>query len=65
MAAMTHTYARIVPPARSARDCVPDERASGDTANLEGREWPTDIQMWNWAGSAAFSGYGPSASSFL
>ncbi|MFB8088479.1 hypothetical protein [Streptomyces sp. NPDC055992] len=25
---------------------------------------PTDVQVWHWAQSAVFGGYGPSASSF-
>ncbi|WP_331737599.1 hypothetical protein [Streptomyces sp. NBC_00019] len=62
---MTHTYVRVTPQPRSDRDCVSGERPSRDTAIPEDRDWPTDTQVWNWAESAALSGYGPSASSFL
>lgn len=65
MASMTHTYVRIAPQPRSDRDCGSGERPCRDTASPEGRDWPTDTQVWNWVESAVLSGYGPSVSSFL
>ncbi|GCB51972.1 hypothetical protein [Streptomyces sp. NL15-2K] len=62
---MTHTYVRIATQPRSDRDCVSGERTSRDTASPEDRDWRTDMQVWNWAESAALSGYGPSVSNFL
>ncbi|MFJ5136794.1 hypothetical protein [Streptomyces sp. NPDC088707] len=42
-----------------------DERTSPAAEGLAGRAWPTDTQVWNWARSATFAGYGPSSSGFL
>jgi hypothetical protein len=65
MASMLHTYVRIAPQPCSVPDCVSGERPSGGTASPEDRVRPTDTQVWNWVESAALSGYGPSAASFL
>jgi len=62
---MTHTHIRTAPRPRTDLDRVSGERPSRDAANAEDCDWPTDAQVWNWAESAALSGYGPAASSFL
>ncbi|MFE0450301.1 hypothetical protein ACFW2D_03235 [Streptomyces sp. NPDC058914] len=62
---MTHTHVRITSPARSDRDGVTGERKPREAASPENGDWRTDTQVWNWAESAALSGYGPSAFSFL
>lgn len=64
MASATHTHVRIAP-----QSCVAPARASGartphEAASNGDRGWPTDTQVWNWAESAALSGYGPSVFSF-
>ncbi|MHC3472818.1 hypothetical protein ACYF6T_29580 [Streptomyces sp. 7R007] len=65
MAFMAHTHAGIAARPRSARERVAGARPSRKVASPEEQDRPTDTQMWNWAESAALSGYGPSAFSFL
>ncbi|WP_223280804.1 hypothetical protein [Streptomyces antnestii] len=62
---MTHTHIRTAPQPRTRFGSVSGERSSRDVASAEDRDWPTDTQVSNWAESAALSGYGPTASSFL
>ncbi|GGN91265.1 hypothetical protein GCM10011579_087960 [Streptomyces albiflavescens] len=69
MASLTHTHVRTAKHRRSELDRVSGEQVSRGAASSEERDcpsdWPTDPQVWNWAESAALSGYGPAASSFL
>ncbi|WP_037879838.1 hypothetical protein [Streptomyces sp. NRRL F-5727] len=44
---------------------TPDERTSPAAEGLADQTWPTDTQVWNWARSVTFAGYGPSPSDFL
>lgn len=64
MASATHTHVRIAPQRRTVPARASGERTPQEAATNRDRGWPTDTQVWNWAESAALSGYGPSALSF-
>ncbi|MBO1329852.1 hypothetical protein [Streptomyces sp. VRA16 Mangrove soil] len=65
MAMQTYTDGRTVRHFRPAREAVSARSPLPDEAGPEGRAWPTDVQVWNWAESATLFGYGPSASNFF
>ncbi|MFD5756634.1 OsmC family protein [Streptomyces sp. NPDC127044] len=65
MASMTHTHVQTAPQPRSDLHRVSGEVPSRAAGGSEDRDWPRDTQVWNWAEGAAFSGYGPAASSFI
>lgn len=65
MASMTHTHVQTAGHRHPAPGRVCGEQPSRGAASSEERDRPADTQMWNWAQSVVFSGYGPAASSFL
>ncbi|MFE3904831.1 hypothetical protein ACFXPY_32115 [Streptomyces sp. NPDC059153] len=71
MTSMTHTHVRTAGHRRSAPGRVPaDSPVSGEqpprgATSSEQRDLPADTQVWNWAESVVFSGYGPTVANFL
>ncbi|MEW2489756.1 hypothetical protein [Streptomyces sp. NPDC048411] len=71
MTSMTRTHVWTAGHSRSAPGRVPAvSPASGEqpprgAESSEERDLPADTQVWNWAESVVFSGYGPTAANFL
>ncbi|MFI6061825.1 hypothetical protein [Streptomyces sp. NPDC051286] len=71
MTSMTHTHVRTAGHLRSAPGRIPavspvsGAQPSRGAASSEELDLPADTQVWNWAESVVFSGYGPTTANFL